>query len=346
MIDVFEARNYGCLRDVSMKLTPLHAFIGPNDSGKSTILSAVRVVAQLAAGRANELADADKRRLANDQACLRAIGSNGSFEVRRQKRGDRAILSKQARNRETRRVLLDSGYVVATRCDASVSGEFRGAMMVRFDPSALRDKSGLIPKDHQIKFFDERGRGLPGIYQAILGRDRRGFDRIEESMRRLFPSVKGLRLEPISNQELSLEAELVDGTIVPADLMSDGLLYYLGFAVIPHLARVGVVMVEEPENGLHPARIHDVVKGLREFVESSGTQVLMATHSPLVVNELKPDEVSVVTRDPERGTEVRLMKDTPNFERRSKAAELGELWLSYADGVREAPLLGDRSATQ
>lgn len=50
MITKFSAKNYGCLRDVTVELTPLHALIGPNDSGKSTILNGIRTLAQFAAG--------------------------------------------------------------------------------------------------------------------------------------------------------------------------------------------------------------------------------------------------------------------------------------------------------
>ena len=71
---------------------------------------------------------------------------------------------------------------------------------------------------------------------------------------------------------------------------------------------------------------------LRAFSAETGTQVVMATHSPLVINEMEPHEVSLVTRTPEEGTNVTLMKDTPNFEKRSKVYALGELWLAYADG--------------
>ena len=42
MIHRFEAVNYRCLKKVVIdNLTPLHAFVGPNDSGKSTILRAM-----------------------------------------------------------------------------------------------------------------------------------------------------------------------------------------------------------------------------------------------------------------------------------------------------------------
>jgi hypothetical protein len=57
------------------------------------------------------------------------------------------------------------------------------------------------------------------------------------------------------------------------------------------------------------------------------------------VNELRPEEVSVVYRTNEQGTQIKLMKDTPDFARRAKVYALGELWLSYANGTDEAPLL-------
>ena len=37
-INKFRIVNFGCCHDVSLPLTPLHALIGPNDSGKSSIL--------------------------------------------------------------------------------------------------------------------------------------------------------------------------------------------------------------------------------------------------------------------------------------------------------------------
>lgn len=37
-IDRIRIRGFGCIEDVEIELGPLQAFIGPNDSGKSTIL--------------------------------------------------------------------------------------------------------------------------------------------------------------------------------------------------------------------------------------------------------------------------------------------------------------------
>jgi predicted ATPase len=139
-----------------------------------------------------------------------------------------------------------------------------------------------------------------------------------------------------------MEVELVDGTRVPAAQMSEGLLYWLAFATLPYVTPAKLVLLEEPENGLHPARIADVVRVLRRVVES-GTQVVLATHSPLVVNELKPEEVSVVTRTAAEGTKVRRVSEIPDLDRLLSAFSLGELWLAFSDGKDEAGLFEPKS---
>lgn len=72
---------------------------------------------------------------------------------------------------------------------------------------------------------------------------------------------------------------------------------------------------------------------------SKESQVVVATHSPLVVNELQGPEVSVVTRDAEQGTRATRLADTPNYADRSEIYLNGELWVAYADGVAEGALV-------
>ncbi len=43
-INRLRIQNYGCIKDATFELTPLHALIGPNDSGKSTVLRALRTM--------------------------------------------------------------------------------------------------------------------------------------------------------------------------------------------------------------------------------------------------------------------------------------------------------------
>jgi predicted ATPase len=213
------------------------------------------------------------------------------------------------------------------------------AQLVRLDADALRQASNLIQYGTALS-FEGRGHNIAGLYDAIRDRSVERFMAISSQVTELFPTVKALGLRVKGQSQKVLTVTLVDGTEVLSEAMSEGLLYYLAFAVLAELQRPAVYLVEEPENGLHPSRIADIVGMLRAIAEDPKhpVQVLMATHSPLVVNELHPEEVTIVTRDPKTGTRLRPIKETAHFEERSKVYALGELWLSYADGKSEAPL--------
>ncbi len=172
-----------------------------------------------------------------------------------------------------------------------------------------------------------------------MSRDRAAFDEIEAGVRRHFPTVKGIWLPTSNDSKKALGVILNDGTKIHADVMSEGLLYWLAFAVLPHVDPTALLLIEEPENGLHPSRIAEVMKVLRAV--SSRMQIILATHSPLVINELQPEEVTILTRDAKIGTRATRLDRTTHFQQRQQVYALGELWLSFADGASEAALVPD-----
>jgi predicted ATPase len=308
--------NFGCVKDVTVDLTPLHAFVGPNDSGKSTLLRALR-------------------------AAVRGFVSPGNVTLTvgalsTTKHGAGAV-------HHSADVAFDgsrSGSRPAPDDTARLRAATAAVRLLRLDPDEMRMPSALIPRDQPIQ-YSERGRGLAGVYDALLSRRRKAFDAINARFHELFPTAEELELSNTSPNEKVLSIRLNDGTEAPAESMSEGMLYWLAFAALPYLSDTAICLIEEPENGLHPARVAEVVRVLRDA--SQHTQILLATHSPLVVNELQPDEVTIITRTPERGTIATPMAQTRNFAKRSKAYALGELWLSYADGDLEEKLVGDGS---
>jgi predicted ATPase len=119
--------------------------------------------------------------------------------------------------------------------------------------------------------------------------------------------VKNVSLVNPSQGTKSLGVLLADGTFVQGPAVSDGLLRWLAYAAVPYLATVGIVLVEEPENGLHPAGIRDVMTLLREV--SARVQVVISTHSPIVVDELDKHEVTVLRRESKTGTKATVLSD-------------------------------------
>lgn len=340
-IERLVVEGMGCLRRVDVSLTPLHALIGPNDSGKSTLLRAVDVAVRSLTSRepySQRGAVLGKTSFSlflgaqcelhwehgPQQSIVRAIASGVTTEFSIGQNG--TVLGAAGAFRDEFHSLFPFGEALRG-----------GARMVRWDADRLRQASQLIPAGQTARFSDDRGVGLPGVFDVIFNREDDPREEIQERVRALFPAVRAIRLKNVSQSEKALEAVLVTGEVVPTETLSEGLLYYLAFLALEYLEPVSVLLVEEPENGLHPARIADVVRTLRKISERC--QVLLATHSPLVINELQPEEVTVVTRHPQSGTVTTPLKDTANFEERSRVYALGELWLSYANGEDEAPLL-------
>lgn len=331
-VEELRIQSYGCIRDATFRFTPLHALIGPNDSGKSTVLRALMTLGFVPGDRHSP----DEMRLRD--LLHRALGQGD-------RRGQVAFglsLSGQPRWRggydaSSQRVRLLNEWFPFEEPIPEMQRAFQGTKLLRLDPDFLRAPHALIADGQPLRFTDERGTGLPALYDALVVRDLPAYIALNDQLARLFPSVKSIQLMNPSASTKAIGVKLVDGTVVPAELMSEGMLYYLAFAILPHLEPTALLLIEEPENGLHPARIAEVMRVLRAISET--TQVILATHSPLVINELQPDEVTVVTRSKEHGTKATLMKDTPSFDERSKIYALGELWLSYANGDDEAPLL-------
>lgn len=351
-IEDLHCTNFACLKNVGLHLTPIHALIGPNDSGKSTILRAVRTAVQLASSRFERVSFSDSR---NEWVPFDpGIGENADFTImmRLGKVVKYSISNENSRIRESAEWPGGRKESVHEWIDASkISMQavippnvvpareelaLKGSLLVRLDPEALKHPGPLITKKQLNEFFSAKEAGIASVLDHIRDRGDGAFERIVENVRALFPSVKHLGHRTISNSQKELQVTLQDDTVVSGAQLSEGLLVYLAFASLEYLNPVSILLVEEPENGLHPSRITEVMRLLREM--SKTTQVLIATHSPLVVNELEGHEITVVTRDPIKGTNATLLSATPNYEERSKVYSNGELWVSYANGEDEAPL--------
>jgi predicted ATPase len=345
-IERLTIKNYGCVKDVSVELTPLHAFIGPNDSGKSTLLRALRTVTQYGGGVFNGSQPFDPQFTDNDNSIDIVYSDKIAYKIGPLEEGfgETVYVDGTTELWSAVRNGINNPGLLRTRFDApqmfELARRLRPARFVRLYADSLRQPTGLVMDGDPVRFLDERGLGLPAIYDVIINHNVEAFLKILAEVRRLFPSVARLGLINVSKSQKAIEVTLKDGRRIPAEAMSEGLLYYLAFAALPSLEPASMILIEEPENGLHPARIAEVMKVLREV--SKTTQVVVATHSPLVINEMRPEEVSVVTRPPEKGTQVIRIDRTPDFEDRAKMYALGELWISYADGAYEAPLLEGR----
>ena len=119
-------------------------------------------------------------------------------------------------------------------------------------------------------------------------------------MRRLVPGLEDIRTEFTPDRRLTLQfVEAGSGRPWSTDEVSDGTIQALALFVALFESRSGLVVIEEPENSVHPWIVRNFVEACR----SAEKQIIVTTHSPALINYLKPSEIAVVAR---RGGETTI----------------------------------------
>ena len=98
-----------------------------------------------------------------------------------------------------------------------------------------------------------------------------------------------------------------------SDTLSEGILYFLALLCIVHQPNPPkLLLLEEPEKGIHPRRIKEVIDFIFQLAENKDIQVIMTTHSERVLDEFEdiPEAVFIFDKDEEGATQVKnLLKD-------------------------------------
>lgn len=116
------------------------------------------------------------------------------------------------------------------------------------------------------------------------------------------------------------------GLKVPSWLVSDGTLRLAALTLPAYLPDLqGVYLVEEPENGIHPGAVQTVLDSLTSMYN---TQVLLATHSPVVLNAADAKALLCFAKDENGATDIVLGTDHPELRKWRKEVDLGTLLAS------------------
>ncbi|WP_180125314.1 AAA family ATPase [Rhodoferax sp. BLA1] len=223
--------------------------------------------------------------------------------------------------------------------------ELRSWRLLQLEPSALRrsDDFGDDP------YVTSTGEHLPG---ALMRLD----NHAEVSLRlsELLPDIVAVSVDADEKRQVkTLLLTMKDKETYTASSLSDGTLRFLALAVLaldPEFG--GLLCMEEPENGIHPSRIPQMlslVRSLSEEVETDDEsrvptirQLIINTHSPLVVAELRDDELLFAETLKMKGKAFVNFKPLPDSWRHAvsgaRGSELisrGEI-LSYLSGQKYA----------
>jgi len=200
-----------------------------------------------------------------------------------------------------------------------------GVWRVALDPEQLRrpsppgKTSGVKPD----------GSNIPWVVAQF---ERKSPERHKEWIQHLQTALPDLvnvtTIERPEDRHRYLSLEYRGGLRVPSWLVSDGTLRLLALTLPAFIEGFnGIYLVEEPENGIHPLAVETMYQAL-SWVKTG--QVLLATHSPVMLAVARAEDVLCFTRDDEKGTEVVLGSKHPRLKDWKGEIDLGTL---FASGV-------------
>lgn len=164
--------------------------------------------------------------------------------------------------------------------------------------------SRLLSKEfRQLDGNEEYQRCLQTIQELQLPIVQGLENKLSVSLKPFLPNIKGVSLQNTnyldtglrfySSRGRSAPINIDDGDITPIDEKGDGIKSLAAIALIESISfenlegRSLILCIEEPEAHLHPDAIHSLRTVLFELSERSGVQVIISTHSPLLIDRDK-----------------------------------------------------------
>lgn len=202
-----------------------------------------------------------------------------------------------------------------------------------FTPDAARG----LPLAGPQRQLNVHGDNLGNVVQFMERESKRELERVLNQMADKIPGIQRIDTETTEDGRLLLRF-FAQGFTKPfyAQQMSDGTLKafaYLLLLALPNPPRL--LCIEEPENGLYHKLLETLVREFRDFaLRGDGrTQLFITTHQPCLVDNLSPDEVWILEKQPDGFSTVRRVSSSVLIDNLvQEGLPLGNLWYSdYLD---------------
>lgn len=197
------------------------------------------------------------------------------------------------------RTVLSTVNAMESPTSLLVKREMESWRLLQLEPSALR---------HPDNFLTPPGLEANGAHLAATlfslahkyGDDRNIYEQVAGRLSSLIDDVKSISIDKDDRRQLLvLQLQNRDGTLHEARSLSDGTLRFLALATLAEdPSALGLICMEEPENGIQPSRIPAILNLLEAIASDPlrppGTdnplrQVIINTHSPSVVKQIDDD---------------------------------------------------------
>lgn len=334
MIEKVLVTNFKSHAQTEIELGRVTALVGPNGSGKTSLLQAVYVLNHFLRQEVpaamwdwNSILQFTRKGQSKDSIGITVIGPARSWSVK--------FLGSMVRDYQAQQNFISSELL-------ELFGQveyFKAIAQSISAPSYTLDIPPMISVE---------GSNAASVISYLKTSQEEVHKRIEDDLKEIVPSVKRIRVHPVPQaikekrtitangntiaydedrqvvaQELIFDTKSGDG--LPASLVSEGTLVALALLTLLHTSDASLFLLDDVEQGLHPLAQRQLIKTLKEFAEKHDKQILLTSHSGYIIDELAAEDVWVMALDNEGVSRCRRLSDHPDAARLLEVLTTGEL---------------------
>jgi predicted ATPase len=366
MLEKLELHNFKGHRDTQLNFdsSRLHALVGQNGSGKTSVLQALHYLSRLADESPNIIfshGTAPEFITTTTQTGVSVTGSGylsstdkrkweASYTILLNEEGWDALISYQFDRDEERRIL--HGFSASTetlqKFELPISRSLRSAVHLKLVATNLAKASYSEAVAPKLEFD---GSGLASTLDYLRSEDPDDFDALQKMLQQVVPSVRKVGVkraqveidrqrlirvdgksiaygdsQTVIGQEVVLDMKT--GERIPASEISEGTMLTLGLlTALMTPPQPSLLLLDDIEQGLHPKAQRELIDVFKEIIQANeDLQIIFSTHSPYIVDALEPSQVHVLSNTPAGFTHVKRLDEHPDIEWATQTLTTGEFW--------------------
>lgn len=326
MIAAVHFKNFKALRSAAVRLGPFNLFIGPNGSGKTSLIQALLRLRTLSALPVTHR---------HDLAGQTPEGPQIEFHFTPPFQAVRVTLGCNSDELVCNLLVVDHPPGIAGEGQwAELRTWLQGIRAYLFDHYAMAAPA----KRSDGAELASNGGNLAAVLAMRREKTPAAWATLEADFCRILPEFAGLDFRDAGDGRVELGARLTGaGELIAADSLSQGTLYLLATLALAHgPVPPSVVCLEEADRGVHPRMLREVRDALYRLshpkdagLDRPPAQVITTTHSPYLLDLYKdhPEEVVLAHKHGQEASFTRL-SEREDLRDLLKEAHLGDLWYS------------------
>lgn len=338
----------------------LHALVGQNSSGKTSVLQAIHYLSMLTNSDftnvfQNERAPEFLTTIGQDRMSVTGSGfwedshqenCNASYSWKKSSDGGWSPMEawEVGKNIEMRDTMSSS----LSEAPSFITESLRYAVHLKLVASDLTKAAYSDEIEPQLDFDSSL---LAPTLDYIRAEAPDKFQALQEMLQRIVPGVRkiGVRRAKVPvNRQRSIEVDgksifyeesqemigqevvldMNTGERIPSHAISEGTMLTLGLlTVLMNPKQPNLVLLDDIEQGLHPKAQRDLMTVFKEIIQANpNLQIIFSTHSPYIVDELTPSQVHVLSNTKSGFTRSKRLDEHPDVEWAKQTLTTGEFW--------------------